>query len=120
MRRLGKELHCIMHSDPGHAWLGVKIEMVKESGAEISALSYHRGKTAYLEEDCDAPAFIKAIELQGYKVFIEERNTDRSSPIRSYKPFTQKGTFLREYFAKQKQEQFIRDHFVFVHIGGDA
>ena len=92
MKRLGKELHCIMHSDPGHAWLGVKIEIVRTSGAEISAFSYQRGKTAYLEEDCDAPAFIKAIELQGYKVFIEERHTDRNSPIRSYRPFAQEET----------------------------
>ena len=105
MKKLGNELHCITHSDPGHGWLGVKIDMVKLSGAEISPFSSHRGKTAYLEEDGDAPAFIKAIESKGFKVFIEERYTDRNSPIRSYAPFAQKG--------------FLKDHFVVVHIGGD-
>ena len=117
MKRLGNELHCIMHEDPGHAWIGVKIDLVKQSGVEISPFSYQRGKTAYLEEDCDAPAFIRAIELQGFKVFKDYRHTDRNSPIRSYAPFSQEGTFLREYFAKQKAEQFMKDHFVVVHVG---
>lgn len=91
MKKLGNELHCIMHSDSGHGWLGVKIEMVKLSGAEISPFSYQRGKTAYLEEDGDAPAFIKAIEAKGFKVFIEKRYTNRNSPIRSYASFSQEG-----------------------------
>tara|TARA_R110000868_G_scaffold313543_1_gene574520 strand:+ start:558 stop:920 length:363 start_codon:yes stop_codon:yes gene_type:complete len=120
MKTLGKELHCTKFSDPGHGWLAVKIELAKQSGAKISPFSYQRGKTAYLEEDSDAPAFVQAIEIQGFKVFVEERHTDRNSPIRSYASFSQEGTFLREFFAKTTPEQFIRDHFVFVRIGGES
>ena len=49
--------------DPGHAWLRVKIEEVKESKADISSYSYISRDTgmAYLEEDCDAPAFLRAV-----------------------------------------------------------
>jgi len=106
MRRIGKELHCIKHDDPAHGWLGVKIKLVKLSGAKISPYSYQRGEMAYLEEDSDAPEFIRAIEAKGFKVFIECRHTNKNSPIRSYAGFSQ-------YPA----QQFIDDHFVFCHIG---
>ena len=44
------------HSDPGHGWLAVKLSEIKMLGIEtdISEFSYIKGKTAYLEEDCDA------------------------------------------------------------------
>ena len=108
MRRIGKQLHCIKHDDPAHGWLGVKIEFVKLSGAKISPFSYQRGKTAYLEEDSDAPEFIRAIEAKGFEVFIESRHTNKRSPIRSYATFSQ-----------DPSQQFFDDHFVFCHIGGD-
>jgi hypothetical protein len=45
-----------MHSDPGHAWLAVKLSEIKMLGieTEISSYSYVKGKTAYLEEEIDA------------------------------------------------------------------
>lgn len=106
MKKIGNELHCIMHCDPGHGWLGVKIDFVRLAGVEISAFSYQRGKTAYLEEDCDAPTWLKAIEHKGYKVFVDFRHTSKRSPIRSY-----------QTFCFKPAEQFIRDHFVLVHVG---
>jgi hypothetical protein len=49
-------------ADPGHGWLEVPRAEVVESGAKISAYSYYDPATdrAYLEEDCDAPAFLAA------------------------------------------------------------
>jgi len=49
--------------DPGHAWLRAPIKEVRESKAEISSYSYISEETglAYLEEDCDAGAFLLAV-----------------------------------------------------------
>ena len=44
--------------DPGHAWLRVPLAIVQASGVLISAYSYALHGFAYLEEDCDAPAFL--------------------------------------------------------------
>ena len=57
----------VMHSDPGHAWLAVKLSEIKMLGIEtqISSYSYVKGKTAYLEEDCDAGKFIQAMRAKG-------------------------------------------------------
>lgn len=56
--------------DPGHSWLAVPVSEVLESGAIISSYSYTDGAIAYLEEDCDAGAYLQAVgELpQGFPV----------------------------------------------------
>ncbi len=49
----------IFFMDPGHGWLRVlrtEIEPIKD---KISSYSYMRGKYVYLEEDIDAPIFLK-------------------------------------------------------------
>jgi hypothetical protein len=48
--------------DSGHGWLEVPRAEVAASGAAISAYSYYDPVTdmAYLEEDCDAWAWLKA------------------------------------------------------------
>ncbi len=55
------------YHDPAHGWLGVPVRMLLESGVanEISTCSYLSRKTrvAYLEEDCDASKFLKAIGM---------------------------------------------------------
>lgn len=50
-------------ADPGHGWLEVPRSEVVASGAEISGYSYYDPLTelAYLEEHCDAPAFLEAV-----------------------------------------------------------
>lgn len=50
------------YSDPGHAWLRVPLELVENSGADISAYSYKDKDFAYLEEDSDAWKFLKTIK----------------------------------------------------------
>lgn len=49
-------------TDPGHGWLEVPLAEVVASGATISLYSYYDPLTdmAYLEEDCDAWAWLKA------------------------------------------------------------
>ena len=63
----------ILHTDPGHGWLQVPIELARqaerESGFRLSTCSYQDETFAYLEEDCDAPAFMVAM---GYAQFNSE------------------------------------------------
>lgn len=44
--------------DAGHAWLQVPIETC--DGLHITHYSYENGRFAYLEEDCDAPTWLRA------------------------------------------------------------
>ena len=79
-------------SDPGHAWLTVTIKELIELGIanKISSYSYVKGTIAYLEEDCDAPLFVKAYyekyaELPKWEeVFVED------TPIRNYQHYDYK------------------------------
>ena len=54
-------------NDPGHAWLEVTRERLRESGVadEISPFSYQHGPFVYLEEDDDATRFLDAIRSAG-------------------------------------------------------
>ena len=80
----------VMHSDPGHAWLAVKLSEIEMLGiqTEISTYSYVKGKTAYLEEDCDAGKFINAMRAKGIEVEVKEGACRDRSPIRYFKPYS--------------------------------
>lgn len=56
----------VFHSDPGHGWLQVPKELVKELGIRkaISPYSYQDKEYLYLEEDCDADLFYQAYVRQ--------------------------------------------------------
>ena len=56
--------------DPGHGWLEVPLVDIFKAGVEdkISSYSYLSDGVAYLEEDCDAPLFVKSLEDAGIKV----------------------------------------------------
>lgn len=81
----------ILHSDPGHGWLAVKKREIEALGITgISAYSYVKGNTVYLEEDCDAALFFNAYEgmfgkRPNYRVSYLER-----TPIRYYERFVNK------------------------------
>tara|TARA_Y100000389_G_C17441948_1_gene509152 strand:+ start:1122 stop:1391 length:270 start_codon:yes stop_codon:yes gene_type:complete len=81
----------VMHSDPSHAWLAVKLSEIRMLGiqTQISQHSYVKGKTAYLEEDSDAPKFIRAMKLKGIDIAIKEGSQRERSPIRYFKSYTQ-------------------------------
>ena len=75
----------VFHSDPGHGWLAVKIKELVDLGVaeKISSYSYQKGQTAYLEEDCDAGIFIKALEERGIE-FKSRSSYQEHTAIRSY------------------------------------
>ena len=74
------------YSDPGHGWVAVKLKELYELGImnEISSYSYYKGKTAYLEEDRDYGVYAHALARQGKTLMPKVKNSDKSSPIRSY------------------------------------
>lgn len=84
------------YTDPGHGWLAVPLSELERLGIadKISTYSYMSGDVAYLEEDCDAPLFIKAAGITEFR----EVNTDNESIIRSYRryvyPKTPRGNFV--------------------------
>jgi len=75
-----------MYTDPSHGWMLVKRNELKELGIanKISSCSYEHGDNVFLEEDCDAPKFIKALQKKGIEVVFDKRNTNRPSRIRNY------------------------------------
>jgi hypothetical protein len=77
------------YMDPGHGWVRVPISLLRELGIEskITVCSYRRGGYAYLEEDCDAMTFIKAMEERGRKVEFDDHTANRESVIRRYEPW---------------------------------
>ena len=79
----------IFHSDPGHGWLAVKRQELINLGIldKISSCSYQKGKTVYLEEDCDYSLFMKAKEEKGEVVKYKESSRDNKA-IRQYDHFS--------------------------------
>jgi hypothetical protein len=85
-----KTVQFKFYSDPSHGWMAVKRKMLDELGLKftITRYSYQKGQTVYLEEDCDAGNFIKAIrEQRGLEIKIVEKSTNNRSPIRSYESY---------------------------------
>jgi hypothetical protein len=80
------------YADPGHAWVAVKVKLLQDLGIadKITRFSYLKGKTAYLEEDCDVSKFVAAYTAKfGQKPTFTEKFTNKSSPIRSYPSYQQ-------------------------------
>jgi hypothetical protein len=77
------------YQDPGHGWVAVKRKWVEDLGLKftISHYSYQKGKTVYLEEDCDASLLVDELKRRGMKVELVGKHTDLRSPIRSYEPY---------------------------------
>lgn len=74
-------------ADPGHAWAAVPVaELVKLGIAhEISLFSYRRRDMAYIEEDCDLPRYLRALEARGQ--LYEFKEHDDSVGIRDLLPY---------------------------------
>lgn len=87
---IGDELHLRKYEDPAHGWLAVPMQWLEDLNivGDVSACSYLKGSTAYLEEDCDAPMFRMCAVRHGFKLFVDFHHTDARSPIRSYPSFT--------------------------------
>ena len=70
-------------SDSSHGWLKVPVSAYQLADAPASRFSYADSDNVYLEEDSDAPRFLKAVgivnrdsglELDGERWYIPERN----------------------------------------------
>lgn len=77
-----------LYSDPGHGWLRVDLASVRAAGLEPSSFSqcsHQYGPWLYLEEDCDAGAFIYAYTAKtGRTPNIKEHHSNHDSVIRNY------------------------------------
>jgi hypothetical protein len=81
-----QNLSLFYFTDPGHGWVGVKIQVLKALGIadKISHYSYMRGASAYLEEDCDLGLLYTTCDALGVKIDLKPKHTNNRSPIRSY------------------------------------
>lgn len=74
------------YSDPGHAWLKVDRADCLALGLTVndfSAYSYLAdGGAVYLEEDCDAPKFLRAYQAKHGAAIVRHSHCDTSSRIR--------------------------------------
>jgi hypothetical protein len=77
------------HSDAGHGWLAVKLDMLEKLDLidKISKFSYIKGKTVYLEEDCDASLFVQAFTARFGEIVTVNKWCERS-PIRGYASYS--------------------------------
>jgi hypothetical protein len=79
-------------SDPGHGWLAVPITQLEALGIanRISRYSYKHEATAYLEEDCDAPLYLAALEASGVDLdsaLHKHVFLPHDAPVRGYRSF---------------------------------
>jgi hypothetical protein len=83
------KLEFVFHSDAGHGWLEVPIQMLMKFGIadKVSSYSYMRGDLAYLEEDCDAGLLLKALDESGIEFKFFEVYDGDDSPIRNFKRY---------------------------------
>lgn len=78
--------------DPGHGWLSVPVAYLMdvcsaEDIGKISQYSYIKGKSVYLEEDCDAGIFIYAWKRKYNTFHYVFSSNEKRSPICSYDRF---------------------------------
>lgn len=75
------------YADPGHGWLCVPKEIIEWLGitGNVTKYSYFDENNIYLEEDCDATMFDRAIKEKGLSYSIEEIYHAGNSPVRSKK-----------------------------------
>lgn len=80
-------MELTFYSDPGHGWLAVPRHEVCRVGIldRVSPYSYTDGPTLYLEEDCDASLYLRALDARGEaRPTIREVNEpNRDSFVRS-------------------------------------
>lgn len=78
------------YTDPGHGWVAVKKNLLTQLGIadRITAYSYMKGNTAYLEEDRDAGLLLNVLKDSGVAVELVQKNVDYRSPIRNYESYS--------------------------------
>ena len=83
------ELKVKLYTDPGHGWVAVKRKLLDELGIadKITFFSFQKGKTVYLEEDCDLSTFATAMNLKGIILKYDPKHTNNRHPIRNYENY---------------------------------
>jgi hypothetical protein len=91
------------HTDPAHGWLEVKRSDLIALGIEdkITGFSYEKGAKAYLEEDCDMPAYLHAALAAGWNATFEALHSNSDSFIR----------LLNAYQSTAAARQFIAEFY---------
>ena len=72
--------------DPGHGWLAADRQHLRIFGLldKISAYSYQDGADlVWLEEDCDAPRYVRALREAGIQFDVRDVHTRGDAWIRS-------------------------------------
>jgi len=76
--------YFIWFSDPSHAWLQVDRDLIDLLDYnDISSYSYHDDEWLYLEEDRDAPLFIKHLDNKGIGYAFDELVLNEDCHIRN-------------------------------------
>jgi len=61
------------HHNPGHGWLELPLQDLRDLDIKVSKYSYYDDDNAYLEEDCDAPRAVGAMESKGISFQIVDK-----------------------------------------------
>lgn len=67
-------------STPGHGFLVVPLTDIRDEGFDSTQYSYLNDVEAYLEEDCDAPAFLWLLDKQGVEYKMKDEYSERDLP----------------------------------------
>lgn len=73
------------HTDPAHGWLEVAIADIRELNIAhlISEYSYVKDDRAFLEEDCDAFAYMENAKAKGWILNVQEKHSNADSFVRN-------------------------------------
>lgn len=71
-------------ADDGHGWLEVSLKDYPFAKKCATGYGYRKGNTIYLEEDAEAPAFLKVMNEAGYVVSMNEVLIDGQWAGRGY------------------------------------
>ena len=97
-------------SDSSHGWLKIPVSAYELADAPASQFSYTDGENVYLEEDMDAPRFLKAVgivnrdsglELDGERWFIPERSLSLQRRYNEVSPRDMESLIDRCIFAAE-------------------
>ena len=80
-------MHLTFHSDSGHGWLAVPLAELSRLGVRPTVYSYRDNDCAYLEEDCDRPAFEAAAAEQGIGLTFGYEHHDGDCFVRALRSF---------------------------------
>jgi len=97
-------------SDSSHGWLKIPVSAYELADAPASQFSYTDGENVYLEEDMDAPRFLKTVgivnrnsglELDGERWFIPERSLSLQRRYNEVSPRDMESLIDRCIFAAE-------------------